>query len=129
MKSEGKLLNLVCLVLALMFGALAGLSMMSAGNFISTDNLFFMTVSGMMAMLFLLVPLISMRAEKKAATVEAGGSKWAAAKLAAERSAYALRPGAAGPSTPIHRDAKGRVVPPDVSLMLEKMKAGESKAE
>src|ERR1043165_10159138 len=75
MKSEEKLLYLVCLVMALLFFGLAGLNYFSAGSFISTDSLFFTTVAGMMALLFLLVPALSMRANKKAAqAAESGGT-------------------------------------------------------
>src|SRR5438477_5755228 len=72
MKREGMLLNVVCLVMALLFLGLAGLNYFSAGNFISTDSLFFTTVSGMMALIFLLVPLASLRAAKKSKAVPAG---------------------------------------------------------
>src|SRR5436309_12342727 len=74
MKSEEKLLYLVCLLMALLFFGLAGLNYFSAGNFISTDSLFFTTVAGMMALLFLLVPALSIRANKKAAKAAEGGA-------------------------------------------------------
>ena len=52
MKGENLLLNVVCIVMALLFLGLAGLNYFSAGNFISTDSLFFTTVSGMMALIW-----------------------------------------------------------------------------
>src|SRR5438270_12231085 len=70
MKREGMLLNVVCLVMALLFFGLAGLNFFSAGNFISTDSLFFTSVCGVMALLFLLVPLMTLRAARK----EKGGA-------------------------------------------------------
>ncbi|HJU54715.1 MAG TPA: hypothetical protein VJ715_09095, partial [Pyrinomonadaceae bacterium] len=66
MKSENFLLNVVCIVMALGFLGLAGLSYMSSGNFISTDNLFFSTVAGMMALVFLLIPVSSFLSARKA---------------------------------------------------------------
>ena len=124
MKKEGLLLYGVCIVMALLFLGLAGLNYFSAGNLFTTDSLFFTTVSGMMALIFLLIPLASMRAEKQAE--KEGG--WEAKALKAKIGSFALRPGAAGPSSPILTDTKGRVVPPDVSRMVEQMKESESKS-
>ena len=124
-KSEEKLLYLVCLLMALLFFGLAGLNYFSAGNFISTDSLFFTTVAGMMALLFLLVPALSIRANKKAAKVaESGGT----ASLPGRAAAPALRSGAVGANAPVLKDAKGRPVPPDVRKMMEQMKEPEAKS-
>ncbi|PYS47358.1 MAG: hypothetical protein DMF68_16180 [Acidobacteria bacterium] len=124
MKREGMLLNVVCLVMALLFFGLAGLNFFSAGNFISTDSLFFTSVCGLMALLFLLVPLMTMRAarrEKKAAAGELS-------------SASAARTGAlAGGTRPLIApvryadavDARGRRIPPDVARMVEVMSERE----
>lgn len=125
MKRETMLLYVVCVVMALLFMGLAALNYFAAGNFISTDSLFFTTVSGMMALIFILIPLASMRAEKKAAKAAEGGT---APALAGRGATPALRPGAAGSSAPLLRDAKGRAVPPDVSRMVEQMKEGEKTA-
>src|SRR5437764_13345976 len=72
MKGENLLLNVVCIVMALLFFGLAGLNFFSAGNFISTDSLFFTSVCGMMALLFLLVPLMTLRATRKEKRAVAG---------------------------------------------------------
>ena len=124
-KSEEKLLYLVCVVMALLFFGLAGLNYFSAGNFISTDSLFFTTVAGMMALLFLLVPALSLRANKRAANAPAGG---ATAAVAGRTTAPALRSGSLAANTPVLNDAKGRPVPPDVRKMMEQMKEPEAKS-
>ena len=128
MKSEEKLLYLVCLVMALLFFGLAGLNYFSAGSFITTDSLFFTTVAGMMALLFLLVPALSMRANKKTAqAAESGGAATAALSGKAAKHA-ALREAAIAANMPLLKDAKGRPVPPDVRKMMELMKEPEAKS-
>jgi len=125
MKSEEKLLYLVCVLMALLFFGLAGLNYFSAGSFMSTDSLFFTTVAGMMALLFLLVPALSIRANQKGAEVaESAGTK----ALPGRAAAPALRVGAVAANTPTLKDAKGRPVPPDVRKMMEQMKEPEAKS-
>jgi hypothetical protein len=131
MKNENLLLNVVCIVMALLFLGLAGLNFFSAGNFISTDSLFFTTVSGMMALIFLLVPLTSLMAARKAKKAQAGetvvttqgAQRGAVAATATTRTATgALR-------APVRYadavDARGRRIPPDVAMMVELMKDRE----
>lgn len=129
MKNENLLLNVVCILMALLFLGLAGLNFFSAGNFISTDSLFFTSVSGLMALLFLLVPVTSFIADrkaKKAATGElaAPGAERSALKAGAGRSA------AAALRSPVRYadavDARGRPIPPDVARMVELMKDRET---
>lgn len=121
MKGEGLLLNAVCLVMAALFLGLAALNFFNAGNFISTDSLFFTTVSALMAFIFLLVPLTSLLAARKA-------KKAASQPATATRPALAgARPGAGRALPPPVRyadavDAKGRRIPPDVARMVEIIK-------
>jgi Zn-dependent protease with chaperone function len=130
MKSEGMLLNVVCLVMALGFLALAGLSYMSSGNFISTDNLFFSSVAGMMALLFLLVPVTSYISDRRAKKAPAGEAAAAAkgrpAALGTGRAASASALAAASARNPVRFtdtvDARGRPIPPDVARMVDVMK-------
>lgn len=111
-KREEKILTLVCVLMALLFLGLAGLNYMSAGNLFSVDSLFFTTVAGMLAVLFLLVPALTMMAKKRDA------------KAPETRSSAAI---AARANTPVLNDAKGRPVPPDVRKMMEQMKEPETK--
>jgi multisubunit Na+/H+ antiporter MnhG subunit len=125
MKKEGLLLNVVCLGVAIGFLGLAGLSYLSSGNFISTDNLFFSSVCGLMALLFLLVPVTSYmvaRKEQKAAAGETSTSTTARGAITgATRSAAS-----SAARVPVRFadtvDARGRPIPPDVARMVEVMK-------
>jgi hypothetical protein len=125
MKSEGLLLNVVCIVMALGFLGLAGLSYLSSGNFISTDNLFFSSVAGMMALIFLLVPVTSFLADRKAKKAPAGEATATAAGQGAIAGTKRTSVGALQ-RAPVRFtdavDAKGRPIPPDVARMVETMK-------
>ena len=131
LKSENLLLNVVCIVMALGFLGLAGLSYLSSGNFISTDNLFFSSVSGMMALIFLLIPLASFIEARKAKKAPAGELS---ATTAAGRAAIGgtQRTASAALRAPVRFadtvDARGRPIPPDVARMVEFMKDSETKA-
>ena len=127
MKSENLLLNVVCIVMALGFFALAGLSYLASGNFISTDNLFFSSVAGMMALIFLLIPLSSFLAARKAKKAPAGDVATATAERGALKGAH---PTAGALRAPVRFadtvDARGRPIPPDVARMVEFMKDRET---
>jgi hypothetical protein len=125
MKSESLLLNVVCIVMALGFLGLAGLSYLYSGNFLSTDNLFFSSVSGLMALIFLLIPLSSFMAARKAKKAPASDASAAAA--ATGQGAIGARRTAAGAlKAPVRFadavDARGRPIPPDVARMVSFMK-------
>lgn len=129
MKNENLLLNVVCVVMALGFLGLAGLSYFASGNFISTDNLFFSTVSGMMALIFLLVPISSFMAARKAKKAPAGELAATTAGRDAiagttRTSAGALRRAPVRFADAV--DARGRPIPPDVARMVEFMKDREN---
>jgi hypothetical protein len=130
MKSENLLLNVICIVMALGFLGLAGVSYISSGNFISTDNLFFSSVSGMMALIFLLIPFASFMEARKAKKAPAGEL---AAAGGAERGAISgsKRTASAALRSPVRFadtvDARGRPIPPDVARMVEFMKDSETK--
>lgn len=114
MKREAALLNLICVVGALGFVALAALNALFSASFLTTDNLFVTMVCLLMALMFAVNPLLYLRDEGKlplpfqkrkalkAGTVAAGG-------VALPQSAPLL-------------DAKGRAVPPDVKSMMANMK-------
>jgi hypothetical protein len=130
MKNENMLLNVVCVVMALGFLALAGLSYMSSGNFISTDNLFFSSVAGMMALIFLLIPLasfMSARKAKKAPEAAEATAARGAVTSGARKSAGSL-PARAPVRYADTVDARGRPIPPDVARMVETMKDKETTA-
>lgn len=130
MKSESFLLNVVCIVMALGFLGLAGLSYMSSGNFISTDNLFFSSVAGMMALIFLLIPaatFLSARKAKKAPAADAkAAGEWGAVTAGSRTSAGALPRARVRFTDTV--DARGRPIPPDVARMVDSMKDKEPTA-
>lgn len=120
MSKELKILNLACIVAALAFLALAVWSALSSGDFFTTDNLFIIVVSLVMALLFAINPLLYLRSQgrlpvpfmkKIEAPAIAGGGDWGQLKS----------------NTPPLLDAKGRAVPPDVRAIVSRL--GKSEIE
>jgi hypothetical protein len=111
MGREGMLLNLICVLAALAFLALAVMNFLSEGNFLSTDSLFITLVWAMLAMLFLAVPALDMMSRGVIRVPFIGGK----------------RPAKAAPNAnaPVTTDAKGRPMPPDVRRMVSDMKSGQ----
>jgi hypothetical protein len=118
MKSEARLLNIICIVVALGFVALAFLNAFFSVSFLTTDNLFVTMVCMIMALMFAVNPLLYLRDEgrlsipfqkrfQKRAALKAGGPE--AGTPALPQSAPLL-------------DAKGRAVPPDVRSLVANMK-------
>ncbi len=70
-KREQSLLNIVCYVGAALFLALVAYNLWAAGTVISTDGLFFTVVPLLLALCFLVVPVMDMMAKRKAGTAEA----------------------------------------------------------
>jgi len=114
MKREATILNVVCIIAALAFVALAVLNAVTSFSFMTTDNLFVTVVCLLMALMFAVNPLLYLKDEGRlpipfqkrkaleASSTEAGGR-------------------ALPPATPL-LDAKGRAVPPDVKSMVNRMK-------
>src|SRR5713101_3319981 len=81
-KREQSLLNLICLIAAGLFLALAAYNLFAAGSVISTDGLFFTVVPLFLALCFLVVPGMDMLAKRKAAkALEAAGETAEAAHV------------------------------------------------
>jgi hypothetical protein len=114
MKREVGILNLICLLVAVGFLALAVISVLNSGSFLITDNLFIITVSLVMALLFAINPLLYLKSEgrlplpfvKKSAAVTGSASEWGQIRSS---------------STPPLLDAKGRAVPPDVKAIVARL--------
>lgn len=112
MRRELGLLNIICIFVAFGFLVMAGISVISSGDFLTTDNLFIITVSLVMALMFAVNPLLYLKSEgrlpvpgmKKAVAAPAGGN-WGQIKSHA----------------PPLLDAKGRAVPPDVRAIVAQM--------
>ena len=112
MKREATILNIVCIVAALAFVALAALNAWSSPSFFTTDNLFITMVCLLMALMFAANPLLYLKDEgrlpipfqkRRALQAQAAGG------------------GTLPQSAPL-LDAKGRAVPPDVRSMIANMK-------
>ena len=112
MRKELGLLNIICILVALGFVLMALVSVISSGDFLTIDNLFIITVSLMMALMFAVNPLLYLKSEgrlplpgmKKSIPAPAGG-EWSQIKS----------------HTPPLLDAKGRAVPPDVRAIVAQM--------
>ena len=121
MSKEIGLLNFICLLAALAFLALAVISVLSSGDFLTIDNLFVIAVSLLMALLFAVNPLLYLRSEGK---LPLPGMK----RVPSQQALWGASSSAQLPaSTPPLLDAKGRAVPPDVKAMMSRMKQAEAK--
>jgi len=114
MRKELGLLNIICILVALGFLVMAVISVISSGDFLTTDNLFIITVSLVMALMFAINPLLYLKSEgrlplpgvKKSIAGPAGNNEWG--QIRAQQAPPLL-------------DAKGRAVPPDVRAMVSRM--------
>jgi hypothetical protein len=114
MKREATLLNIVCILAALGFVALAVLNALFSVSFLTIDNLFVTMVCMVMALMFAANPLLYLKDEGR---LPIPFQKRRALKAkAAEAGARALS------QSPPLLDAKGRAVPPDVRSMVANMK-------
>src|SRR4026208_1274534 len=106
MRKELGLLNFICFLVALGFLALAIISVLISGDFLTTDNLFIITVSLVMALMFVVSPLLYLKSQgklplpgmKKSIAAPAGGGEWGQIR---------------SQQAPPLLDAKGRAMPPD----------------
>ena len=115
MRKELGLLNIICIIVALGFLGMAVVSVIASGDFLTTDNLFIITVSLVMALMFAVNPLLYLKSEgrlpipgvKKPIAAPVGGNEWGQVR--------------SQPAPPPLLDAKGRAVPPDVRAMVSRM--------
>jgi hypothetical protein len=122
MSKELGLLNFICLLAALGFLALAILSVLSSGDILTIDNLFIISFSMLMALLFAINPLLYLKSEGKLPLPGMKREPSQQAMWGAQRGATVLPA-----STPPLLDARGRAVPPDVKAMMNRMKQPEAK--
>lgn len=118
MNKELGILNFLCLLVALGFLGLVVVSVLASGDFFTIDNLFIISVSLVMALLFAINPLLYLKSEGKLPvpfmkkSVTAGNGDWGQIKSS---------------STPPLLDAKGRAVPPDVKAIVARLGQSEVK--
>ena len=121
MSKELKILNFLCLLIALAFLALAVWSALSSGDFLTIDNLFIIAVSLLMALLFAINPLLYLKSEnrlpipfvKRPIEAPAGSGDW----------------GQIRSNAPPLLDAKGRAVPPDVRAIVARLGSSTQEAQ
>jgi hypothetical protein len=114
MRKELGLLNIICIIVALGFVVMAVVSVIASGDFLTIDNLFIITVSLVMALMFAVNPLLYLKSEgrlpvpfmKKSIPAPAGGGEWGQIR---------------SQQAPPLLDAKGRAVPPDVRAIVSRM--------
>jgi hypothetical protein len=112
MSKELRILNLLCVVIALAFLVLAVWSALTSGDFFTIDTMFIVVVSLVMALLFAINPLLYLKSQgrlpvpfmKRSIPATADGD-W----------------GQIGSQHPPLLDAKGRAVPPDVRAIVARL--------
>jgi hypothetical protein len=126
MRKELGLLNIICILVALAFLAFAIISVLSSGDFLTIDNLFIITVSLVMALLFAGMPLLYLKSEGK---LPLPFEKRPVPSAASQQAVWGAQHSSAQlpASTPPMLDAKGRAVPPDVKAIMNRMKTPEAK--
>src|SRR4026208_1761473 len=116
MRKELGLLNFICLLVVLGFLLLAVVSVIDSGDFLTIDNLFIITVSLVMALMFVISPLLHLKSQGKLPLPFVKRSP--AISPAADTGPAPLRSPA---RTPPFIDGKGRAVPPDVKAIMNRM--------
>ena len=117
MSKELGLLNIICLLASVAFLVLIVVTALTAGDILTTDTLFIMTVCLVMAVMFAASPLLYLKSEGK---LPLPGMK----HIVASPSGTAGR--ITAPAPPM-LDAKGRAMPPDVKAIVAKLAQAKSK--
>jgi hypothetical protein len=110
MNRELGLLNLICIVAALLFLVLIVVNALTSGDVLSTDNLFITMVGLVMALMFAVNPLLYLKSEGKLPIPFSKKNRSSQTQISGTSS-----------STPPLLDAKGRAVPPDVRAIVSQM--------
>lgn len=113
MKRELGILNVICILFGIVFVGLAIWIALFSPQFFTIDNLFFISVCLVMALMFLANPLLYLQSE---------------GRLPIPFTKRSPRPEVArlASSGPPLLDAKGRAVPPDVKSMVARMTPKQS---
>lgn len=123
MKREGLILNVVCVLLALLFIGLIVMNFFESGDFLTTDSLFFTVVFLTLALLLLVNPIFTLLPSLPVPQRFRRTPEAKAVAGATTTSAQAALPPMR--AHPIIRDAKGRPVPADVRNILIRMREPE----
>jgi hypothetical protein len=123
MKREAKILNLLCILAAIVFLGLAALNALLSSSFMTTDNLFVTAFCLVMALMFAVNPILYLKDQGRLPMPFMKKKELNPAPAAATVATAGGR--ALPPSAPL-LDAKGRAVPPDVKSMVNRMKEPQS---
>jgi hypothetical protein len=123
MRKEFGLLTVICVLVVAGFVAMAVISVLGSGDFLTIDNLFIITVCLVMALMFAVPALMHLYARGKLPVPFV--KRRSAPELASwdARGSAQIKPA----TTPPLLDAKGRAVPPDVKAIMNRMGPSEAK--
>jgi len=117
MSKELGLLNFICILATVGFLALIVITALTAGDILTTDTLFIMTVCLVMAVMFAASPLLYLKSEGK---LPIPGMRRVGGATASSAGQIAAAP-------PPMLDAKGRAMPADVKAIVSRFAPTESK--
>ncbi|HKZ02047.1 MAG TPA: hypothetical protein VJ180_07400 [Pyrinomonadaceae bacterium] len=115
MKRELGVLNLVCVIAAILFVGFAALNALTSPEFFTIDNLFITMVCLVMALMFAVNPLLYLNSEGRLPIPFA------------RRLSQPAQSQVGGPAPAPLLDAKGRPVPPDVRQLVARL--GQTQAK
>jgi hypothetical protein len=118
MKKELGLLNIICLLVVLGFLAMAAISVLGSGDFLTIDNLFIITVCLVMALMFVVPFLIYLYQQGKLPVPFLKRHVSTPPELGWGATSSKQVPAAQAPPL---LDAKGRAVPADVRAIMNRM--------
>lgn len=127
MSRELKFLNYFCVLVAVGFLVVAVLTLVTAGDLLTTDALFFSTVCLLMAVIFAAGPILYLWTEGKLPVPFIGRNVVAQPQVAGSTTAAKNLSAATVNRPPQLLDAKGRAVPADVRSMVSQMNKAEPK--
>jgi hypothetical protein len=119
MRRELGLLNVLCVVAAILFVVMAAVIVLTSGQLLSTDNLFITMVCLVMALMFAVNPLLYLKSEGRLPIPFAK-------RLQATQKPTQTRSVATSTAPPL-LDAKGRPVPHDVRQIVANLGQPQAK--
>lgn len=125
MRKELGLLNIICILVAVGFLAMAVISALGSGDFLTIDNLFIITVCLVMALMFAVPTLLDLYSRGKLPVPFL--KRKAAPALPAASGTATSSPQLRAANTPPLLDAKGRAVPADVRAIMNRIRPTETK--
>ncbi len=122
MRKELGLLNVICVVVALLFLGLAIVNALTSAQLLTTDNLFITMVCLVMALMFGINPLLYLKSEGRLPIPFAKRSDQSQTQVAGSTGAARI-----AATAPPLLDAKGRPVPADVRQLASRFGPAQTK--